>query len=199
MGTRNLTCVMYNGEYRVAQYCQWDGYPSGQGAIALNFLSDKEKLAALRRNISLCRFISKEEYDRLWTDMGLPKSNDGWVSCEDANKFKSKYPQLDRDMGASVLDFIANSTDIIRLQSDINFVKDSLFCEWAYVIDFDKNTFEVYKGFNNMPLDKSERFYSGTPNKDKYYPVKLVVSYSLDALPTLEEFLNDSEPSDEDE
>ena len=28
MGTRNLTCVFKDGEYKVAQYGQWDGYPS---------------------------------------------------------------------------------------------------------------------------------------------------------------------------
>jgi len=27
MGTRNLTCVMKDGQYKVAQYGQWDGYP----------------------------------------------------------------------------------------------------------------------------------------------------------------------------
>lgn len=32
MGTRNLTAVYIDGEYKVAQYGQWDGYPEGPGA-----------------------------------------------------------------------------------------------------------------------------------------------------------------------
>ena len=31
MGTRNLTAVYLDGQYKVAQYGQWDGYPEGQG------------------------------------------------------------------------------------------------------------------------------------------------------------------------
>ena len=27
MGTRNLTVVYLDGQYKVAQYGQWDGYP----------------------------------------------------------------------------------------------------------------------------------------------------------------------------
>ena len=40
MGTRNLTIVHKNGEYKVAQYGQWDGYPEGLGATLLNFLKN---------------------------------------------------------------------------------------------------------------------------------------------------------------
>ena len=35
MGTRNLTIVYYDGDYRVAQYGQWDGYPEGAGIEVL--------------------------------------------------------------------------------------------------------------------------------------------------------------------
>lgn len=35
MGTRNLTAVYLDGQYKVAQYGQWDGYPEGQGITAL--------------------------------------------------------------------------------------------------------------------------------------------------------------------
>lgn len=48
MGTRNLTMVKYNGEIKVAQYGQYDGYPSGQGLTALRLCRDKNKLADLR-------------------------------------------------------------------------------------------------------------------------------------------------------
>lgn len=38
MGTRNLTIVHSNGEYKVAQYGQWDGYPEGLGVQLLKYL-----------------------------------------------------------------------------------------------------------------------------------------------------------------
>ena len=49
MGTRNLTAVYIDGEYKVAQYGQWDGYPEGQGMTALTFLRDKMDTNSLRR------------------------------------------------------------------------------------------------------------------------------------------------------
>ena len=38
MGTRFLTAVFADGQYRVAQYGQWDGYPEGAGVNILHFL-----------------------------------------------------------------------------------------------------------------------------------------------------------------
>ena len=40
MGTRNITSVILNGEQKVCQYCQWDGYPTWAGARILEFLKD---------------------------------------------------------------------------------------------------------------------------------------------------------------
>jgi hypothetical protein len=38
MGTRNLTSVRVGDAIKVAQYCQWDGYPTGQGETISVFL-----------------------------------------------------------------------------------------------------------------------------------------------------------------
>jgi hypothetical protein len=66
-------------------------------------------------------------------------------------------------------------------------------------VDFDTNKFEIFEGYNQEPLKGDERFYSDKPNKDGYYPVKLVKSYVLTNLPTEEEFLKDFEEKDEEE
>lgn len=55
MGTRHLTAVFVDGEYKVAQYGQWDGYPEGQGLTCLEFarsvLANKTDRAAFAEKV----------------------------------------------------------------------------------------------------------------------------------------------------
>lgn len=37
---------------------------------------------------------------------------------------------------------------------DSEFLNDSLFCEWTYIINLDNEQFEVYRGFNKDPSAK---------------------------------------------
>lgn len=196
MGTRHMIGVVSGGKYRVAQYGQWDGYPSGQGVGILEFLIDGN-LDALKRNVLKCSFISDDEYKEL---------TKGYTN-ENAGQFFDKYPQFSRDTGSDILELVSKAEDGLKLVDNYEFAADSLFCEWAYIIDFDKNTFEIYEGFNNTPLEAHDRFfgmvcseYTDKKNSsDIYYPVKLKKVYSLYDLPTVEEFLLELEPPDEGE
>lgn len=202
MGTRNLTLVILDGKTKIAQYGQWDGYPAGQGKTALEFLQrqhKKDNYKAFKEVVSKLRWLTNAEAKKL-----------------DAQKDPyKKHPYLSRDVCAKILETVMTkvATDVIVYESknydridvpfdsvlglvdETQFAGDSLFCEWAYVVDFDKETFEVYKGFNTRRLGKAQRFY---PLQEKptvghsgnaYYPVRLLKKYFLSDLPKLEDFL----------
>lgn len=189
MGTRHLTCVFKDGSYKVAQYGQWDGYPSGQGNDILNFL---------RSNLDREKFFANLAQTYVPNDAQIAQMNArlqaGGVSLVDL------YPSLSRDTGGGILELIQNTTEPLPLFIKTNFAAESLFCEWAYVIDFDKGTFEVFEGFNKTPLAETERFYGVTSKEgaDGYQPVRHRKTYQLDALPTDDEFLADLEPVSDD-
>lgn len=189
MGTRNLTMVIKDEKTRIAQYGQWDGYPSGQGKTIMELLSRYDELA-FKFQLDKCRFVDDEkqkEIDAFYKSIGV---NDGWLNMQQARDFKNKYPFFSRDNGANILNLVNDSEeDIIWLYDESGFVKDSLMNEWTYVLDYDKRTFEVYTGYNKTPLHKHERFYKDQPNDDGYYPVKNIAVYSLDDLPAMDEFL----------
>ena len=109
-------------------------------------------------------------------------------------------------MAAEVLQAIQDSDNGLPLKVDPSFAGESLSCEWAYVVDSDKRTFEVYEGFNKEPLDPSERFASapvdvGATSMEggRYHPVKHAKTWPLDGLPTNEEFLTAFKAEDDDE
>lgn len=198
MGTRNLTVVVQNNEIKVAQYCQWDGYLEGQGLTALNFLRD-EMNQSFRDKVAKCSWITPEEHKQLWVDAGADPDSD-MVGMDVSDKFKETNFHLHRDCGAIILKLIQDSENGLKLQNTIDFAADSLFCEYGYVVDLDKNTFEVYKGFNKEKLAETERFaFLNDKSDDGYFPIKLLKSYSLDGLPTKEEIIKDCKTNDDDE
>lgn len=177
MGTRNLTCVYKNGDYKVAQYGQWDGYPEGQGVTILEFLH-KVNMDEFKNAIDECRWITQEEIDEINKNIKNGEM-DNWAKY---------YPELNRDTGGEILSLILFKNKTV-LQNSLEFANDSLFCEWAYVIDLDQNTFEVHSGFNKERLSETERFYNLENNEKEYKPVSLVKSFDLDDLPTKEDFI----------
>jgi hypothetical protein len=194
MGTRNLACVVKNGEYKLARYCQWDGYPSGQGRDILEFLRNDFDRTTFEVGLANIKEVTTAQLKQFWTDCGADPKCD-WVTLEISEKFKTVYPELSRDPNhASILKGIQTGT-VQWSNPELNFVSDSLFCEWCYVIDLDKGTFEIYKGFNKSPLAATERF-ANMPLVDRgqaeqYYPCRFVKSYSLRRLPSLKTFLRD--------
>ena len=196
MGTRHLIAVHKDGQYPIAQYGQWDGYPDGQGVDVLAFCQDAGKLQRLEANLGLLHEITQEEERAINRKAGIPDGVE-WIDMDQAERRKRLAPQLSRDTGAKILDMVADRAGSpMAVMNALNFAADSLFCEWAYVIDFDTRQLEAYRGFNETPLPEGERF-AGMETKgeradgETYYPVKLIKAWPLDALPSKEAFLNE--------
>lgn len=197
MGTRHLTVVYLDGEYKVAQYGQWDGYPEGAGINILEFMRDKVDMEKFKTAVRNCSYTTDDQVEELWKKYA-PCSEEG-ITSGDLNRFGRDYPQFHRDTGSDILEIIQSHPEGIELQNSINFAADSLFCEWAWVVDLDAGILEAYEGVNKIPLDENDRFYFLERYKagDDFYQVRLVAKWSLDDLPSNEDFLAEFETSSE--
>lgn len=201
MGTRHLTAVVSDGEYKIAQYGQWDGYPSGQGQTIVSFLLNGFDKAVFKSQLAKCRFLDGEGKDKEMV-AAYEKNAPQWSSDPDNRTPEQKYwwkTYMTRDLGAAILENVAKSTDDeIILRDESSFAGESLFCEWAYVLDLDKDQLEVYEGFQKNPPPEGERFASLEVARDNgYYPVKLRKVIPLSELTA--NSMDDIEREDEDE
>ncbi|MES0445040.1 MAG: hypothetical protein ABUJ92_00705 [Desulfobacterales bacterium] len=179
MGTRHLVAVVKDGENKVAQYGQWDGYPSGQGLSVLIFLNGDGNIGRLTESIDRVRFLDEDGVDKDMME-SYDKNAPEWSSDPDNRTEDQKYwfkNYISRDLGAEILENVASSSDAeIILRDSSSFAEDHLFCEYAYIINLDTNSLAVYCG--------------GTD------PAK---EYDLSSLPTDEVFISDLEENDDEE
>ena len=140
MGTRNLTKVIKDGEIVVAQYGQWDGYPSGQGLTGFFAVTKDDVMASLAANLSLVYYPSEDELGAMikpFEDGTFP----GGMTLDSGKAYGEKYPSLTRDTCTEILYVIANATEPVPLFLDIEFEDDELFCEGVYEVNLDNKTY----------------------------------------------------------
>lgn len=200
MGTRHLIAVVKDGDFKVAQYGQWDGNPEWQGAIVVKFLRGihaEDQVEAFHQAVSRCYFMGRDECEKVNAEFQaqmskLDKHRLGGYEKYQTQLDESYYQEgswthLSRDVGGRILDVVLKRPEEkLGLIDFRGFAGDSLFCEWAYVVDLDNGMFEIYRGLNRTPTPANSRFPSGAEWLEKqtdYEPVLLVATFPLRAIP----------------
>lgn len=129
MGTRHIITVILNGQIKVHQYGQWDGYIDGQGRDIAKFLHNKMDKDKFKKALSDCRFYTKKE---------VKAFNE---SIRGDGSWPKKYPHLSRDAGADILTYIQDGGARLLVKC-----QDSDWCEYFYTINMDNETVNVAHG-----------------------------------------------------
>lgn len=213
MGTRGAFGVVI-GEKEKIGYNQYDSYPDGKGIEALRWLREAD-LNLVRKQAKSLRVVddktkpTPEDVELLqpWTDLGVSnQSTDDWYCLT-----RQSHGYFNEMLQCG---YVLDSHE---------FPIDSLFCEWAYILDLDRNVFEVYEGFQKKFPKKGRWAKRPTkaedeanwiehlkwcarqdpprmpwePERREYKAVELTASWPLDALPTDEEFLAQTRSTEE--
>ena len=152
-------------------YNHWDSYPTGFGVDVLTFIRNTpitelktiaEKIVLIQSNG--CPTYGQKEKYRKYADLSVAEQS-----------LNSWYCLLRKSQG----DLGAYKEGLIHIIDSKEFLFDSLFCEWAYIINLDTNNLEIYKGFNNDPTS-SGRYANKSVHDDKaYYGVALISEIPL--------------------
>ncbi|KAN0076648.1 hypothetical protein V8E54_006790, partial [Elaphomyces granulatus] len=188
-----LICVYHRGHFVIAQYSQWDGYPERQGMTILKFLWGSGNIERLKEGLQNIATLTYEGLKQLRNtverDLEAEKSSyhDGSRPITADEKIIALWPSLSRDTGAKVLEIVAQATagNNVPIVQTLDFANDSMFCQWAYVIDLDQNTFEVFEGYEQKQEALTTRF-NGVGRDNDTVPA-LIKSFSLSQLPTTED------------
>lgn len=149
MGTRHVIKVISGKETKLAQYWQWDWYPSWQGVEILKFLRNKNKIQKLKKKLSQVRFLDFDWKDKEFLDT---YNNKETRTNEQKIWFKNF---ISRDVSSEILENIISFWDGEILLEDKSIFKENwILCERAYTVDLDNMVFSVWDkefNINNLP------------------------------------------------
>jgi hypothetical protein len=187
MGTRGCYGFRKNGIDKLT-YNHYDSYPSYLGKIMVTFCKE----TSLDEMNAICdRLIMVDEGGKPTPEQieECKKYYDGSVSGGTPEEW---YCLLIEAQG------VPNEYKHgLRYMTDAKeFIKDSLWCEYAYIINLDTNSLEFWKGYQKTP-DHLNRY--GTNNNRGYYPCKMVAYYPLEPKymnqHSIDDYVNDMEKS----
>jgi hypothetical protein len=172
MGTRGAFGIRINGADKVT-YCHFDSYPSGLGRSVVDWLAGiikRDSVGKLKRDADKLRVIDGKTPPTSVEQATLSKYADTGVSRQSTDDW---YCLLRRTQGDPAAILKAGV-----MLDGADFLRDSLFCGYAYIVNLDSMKLEVYQGFQDKKHDRGR--YAELRGKSKgYQPVAMVGELDL--------------------
>ena len=175
MSTRGLYGLRQNGVDKCI-YNHFDSYPDWLGREVLEFCATNnfERLSILFNNILMVQVDSiptKAEIEIC--------KEEGYANFNVSSQSETDWYCLLRNLQGNFKAYTEciNKYSTVFMIDNINFIKNSLFCEYAYIINLDNKSLEFYVGFQETP--QVDNRYGVYPNDGGYYPCKLALVIPL--------------------
>lgn len=174
MGTRGLMGFAYDGELK-GQYVHFDAYPDGLGA-------DIAKWIKTINSDTRFRLVVEKFKELIAVDEDVPATEDQKLAL--LRYYDPKVSTGSTDDWYALLRNTQGDPDAMLTAGfyieGMDFARNSLFCEWAYVVDLDRKVLEVYKGFQKSPPTRGR--WAGEGARGGYCPVELIKEYSFEEI-----------------
>jgi len=158
MGTRGVFGFHKNGVDKIA-YNHYDSYPTGLGDLVKEFVTKhSDDMNKIFNRIEMVDENSKPtpeqiEECREFSDIGVgEQSMTDW------------YCLLYKAQG----NLEAYADGLKYMVDYAGFLKDSLFCEWGYVINLTTKRLEIYRGFQHKPQENRYKVTTRQDNLEKH-------------------------------
>lgn len=182
MGTRG-TCGFIYKENLNLSYNQFDSYPDGLGNDMIQLIIDINKTGdwkKFKENASKIKNIIEQDIDENIIEK-YKKYADLSVSSQ---SYDDPYCLFRGIQGSIWLKEMYNG-DLEHFNFDNDFIKESLFCEYGYIINLDNMIFEFYEGFQHTQQINSKFEIVDSVDGIKstgYYSCKLIEIISLEKV-----------------
>ena len=142
MGTRGLWGFRYQKKDKLT-YNHYDSYPTGLGEIIRKFV-EEHSVAELKKIATKIELVDKDTKPTKTQIQNCAK----WTDLTVSNQSTEDWYCLLREAQGSPESY---ASDLKYMIDSKEFIKDSLFCEYAYIINLDTEKVEFYIGFQNTP------------------------------------------------
>lgn len=110
----------------------------------------------------------------------------GWYNPYVGEKSPAHWYNLLRELQGNMAELdkaVRSDKDFYMIDSS-EFIKDSLFCEYAYIVNLDTGMLEFWKGWQKVPQEGNRygvepRMEEGLRDVTKYYPCRLALEIPL--------------------
>ena len=170
MGTRGCYGFRINKHDKVT-YNPFDSYPKELGYKLMCFVAQTQ-VSAMERIARRIKLVDRNSIPPRDLIVKYKKYADLSVSEQ---KYEDWYCLLRKTQG----DLGVYRDDLEHMIDDSEFLDDSLFCEWAYIINLDTSQLEAYRGFNKNPSANGRYAHESVENSKGYFGVELIKEIEL--------------------
>ncbi len=196
MSTRGAYGLSKNGTDKIL-YNHFDSYPTGLGKDILQFIvdNDNEELNKLFDEIKVVKsdnIPTEADVNKVITTVGAESLKKELIGKDYLINGESRKIKSEKDL----IDFLKADyynllyvvptedlfSNLVNIFEDyISFIGNSLFCEYAYILNLDTNVLDFYIGGNEEPTGNRFSKYA-KDNDSGYVECKLVLSIPFNII-----------------